>query len=156
MGAGVDSHGLFLRPSRSRDVIRLKLVRPASVRLNREGGDPGGREAKFGDVIFHQPDPAKVLGPSGTSKVRWKLRNIQFGDATLWLDTRGLIHLAMRRDSQQLTVVLDCDAPAIWFSDGTCWGNEYYLREPRATTSGAQTVQNWYEDWLRSTKWWQQ
>ncbi len=90
----------------------------------------------FSDDIPQEQEPIKR---------RWRLNRADLGQCTIWLDSRGLLHL---RDSDgvELSLMLAQSTMAGWFSKGEVFGPTYFTSKEASQPS--QVVCDWYKRFL--------
>lgn len=101
-----------------------------------------GRDVRNADFVeFDEPQP---LDEGGDAKAP-RLRRAVLRGGTVWLDSRGLLHLRCHRDGSELTLVLHDDHLAGWSNRWGVFGGPYFIAEDTAKPVPAEVVQ-----WLQS------
>lgn len=78
-------------------------------------------------------------------KRRWRLNRADLGQCTIWLDSRGLLHLR-DADGVELSLMLAQSTMAGWFSNGEVFGPTYFTSKEASQPSEA--VCDWYKRFL--------
>lgn len=76
---------------------------------------------------------------------RWRLNRADLGSCTVWLDSRGLLHLR-DADGVELSLMLAQSMMAGWFSKGEVFGPSYFTAKEGSPPSKA--VYEWYMRFL--------
>jgi len=92
-------------------------------------------------------------------ETKWKLRPARLNGGTVWVDSRGLIHLQRDDDSLELTLVIVDHHVAGWFSETGFFGPDFfslYEDSPDGTSGPPETrvpsqVTKWLEQWSERT-----
>lgn len=80
----------------------------------------------FGDQIHVTPREERCFAPPKNRSRGWHLRRLDIGKATLWLDSRGLLHLKRSDHAMQLSLMLNENHIAGWSSHGHIFGPAYF------------------------------
>lgn len=107
--AGVDEIGLWLRKSARKSAVLLAFDRASSrFHLKTDFNPPptGLQLQEFSDGIHPPLASNRMVKGSGKDHGVFKLRRLDFGDATLWMDSRGLLHFRLAGDPSELTLLL--------------------------------------------------
>ncbi len=84
----------------------------------------------------------------GNRHVRqWQLRRALLGRCTVWLDTRGALHLR-DCDGIELTLMLNSSGIAGWFSQGILFGPKYFTGH-ETDTAVPNSVRQWFARFLQ-------
>ncbi|MEL6108001.1 MAG: hypothetical protein AAFU85_18400 [Planctomycetota bacterium] len=149
-GVGVTSRGLFLMRRRSKPpfliVARDQMGFQAVTELMNRDVSP----VPFGEKYVVPSGVKETTRHVGPPESDWGLRLASFGDARVWLDSRGLLHFSIRDDSRQLTFVIQSQAQFFggWFSDSGVFGASYY-HERQEGLATPPAVFQWYRRWLQ-------
>ncbi|QEG39808.1 hypothetical protein [Roseimaritima ulvae] len=93
-----------------------------------------------GFVEFGEPQP---LDDGETGKTP-RLRRADLPGGTVWLDSRGLLHMRSYRDDSELTLVLHDDLLAGWSSRWGSFGSPFFIGEDSGKPVPPQVI-----EWLR-------
>ena len=76
---------------------------------------------------------------------RWHLRRADLGRCTIWLDSRGLLHLR-DADGVELSIMLVQNKIAGWFSKGELFGPSFFTAQTTSTSS--PIITEWFKGFL--------
>lgn len=132
---GLHPEGLLLARNRN----KVSIVRVDKGRFHLENTElPEASDSlfPFGDDI---PQESEWI------RRRWRLNRADLGQCTIWLDSRGLLHL---RDSDgiELSLMLAQSSLAGWFSQGETFGASYFTG--KSATPASPAVCEWYMRFL--------
>jgi len=150
VGAGIDRDGLILFPRTRRVPKRLVLDAEGRFGLIETREVDTVPVRRFEHTQYVELDPATVVATPGRCHTGWGVRRIAFGDAALWLDSRGMLHLDLRDDPGQLTLTLG-DEFAGWFSATGVFGNPYF-HDGRSNDPPPEDARKWYRAWLAAAR----
>lgn len=150
VGAGIDPKGLFLMPRSGR--IPKRMSTDGNPVWESDRSISIGAGSRFGDAFYVDAAPDRAVCRAGKSRVNWKLRKLLLGDAILWLDSRGLLHLASRQCDRQMTLVLSSRKLAGWFSEGEVFGDPYFLNSAGSFKPWSSAAEYWYASWIQDAR----
>ncbi|MEO1525259.1 MAG: hypothetical protein AAFX06_07465 [Planctomycetota bacterium] len=152
-GIQVGKKGLMLFRRKSRDPVVILARDPIGFQAVVELTKYDRANTVFGDKFYVPTEGTESRRYVGSPQNEWGLRQVTRGDATLWLDSRGLLHLGLRDDPRQLTFVIQGQATLLggWFSDSGVFGAAYYHERPDDLTP-PPAVFAWYERWLAAAR----
>ena len=132
---GKHTDGLLLARNRS----KLYLLRGNTQRF--------ALEAYPEKTLFDSMTPFGSDLPQNSEIIRrkWRLNRADIGTCTVWLDSRGLLHL---RDSDgvELSLMMSQSSMAGWFSNGEVFGPRYFTGEN--TKPPSQSITDWYQRFI--------
>lgn len=141
--AQMTTNGLVLRSSaRSAHRLSLSAQPPWHLVLDRTSIDPST------DMIPFDPSTTR-----SNPKHSWNVRPAAVRGGTVWLDSRGLIHLQRDDDPRELTLILVDKHVAGWFSETGYFGPPFFAPlDKTATVQRSGNIEiNWKEFGNHST-----
>jgi hypothetical protein len=133
---GKHSDGLLLARNRT----KIYLLRGNSQRFS--------LEAFPEKTLFDLMTPFGNDLPQNSELIRrkWRLNRADLGACTVWLDSRGLLHLR-DSDGAELSLMMSQSAMAGWFSNGEVFGPRYFTG--KNPSSPSQSVADWYQRFIQ-------
>ncbi|MBN8603817.1 MAG: hypothetical protein J0M26_22570 [Planctomycetes bacterium] len=101
------------------------------------------RESGLADTLHSFSDDI----PQDNERIRrkWRLNRADIGTCTIWLDSRGLLHLR-DSDGAELSLVMAQSSMAGWFSDGELFGPSYFTTQ--VSNHASEKICRWYARFL--------
>lgn len=148
-GVSVTSRGLFLMRRRSKPPFLIVARDQMGFQAVTELVNRGVSSVPFGEKFVVPAVADESTRHIGEQESHWGLRHASFGDANVWLDSRGLLHFSIRDDRRQLSFVIQSKAQFFggWFSDSGVFGAAYYHERQENLTPPPEVFQ-WYRRWL--------
>lgn len=143
--AWVDQEGFFL-VSRSTPV---KLLHDNGRLFLKSMPNVGSYGQELGDSFGVTLDATTSLVPPHVDRTNWHLRRLDLGEATLWADSRGLLHLKQKHHAMEISLVLNDNNMAGWTSFGHLFGPKLFHGGPEDIRV-PQEVATWLEEWKKA------
>ncbi|MEM6474115.1 MAG: hypothetical protein AAF802_31485, partial [Planctomycetota bacterium] len=121
------SAGLFLRQNHTGG-WQLMLGAQNNLELRRFKGKPTGKEHELNRVEFPR---SKVTG----CRPRWTLRRADLPLGTVFLDSRGWMHLRRHDDERELSIAMVEGPCSGWFTESGCFGSEVWSLDTLSSRS---------------------
>jgi|688.fasta_scaffold00432_38 hypothetical protein len=86
-----------------------------------------------------------VVPHSEAVRRRWRLSRAELGRCTIWLDSRGLLHLR-DADGVELSLMLLQNTTAGWFSKGELFGPSFFTAQ--ATSKPSLAISDWFKGFI--------